>query len=198
MVIENNERTLILLKPDAVKRGLMGEIIQRFERVGLRLVGGKFLVVSEEVARRHYPDTVEWKQTVGQRTIDDCEKYGVDVMANMGTTDPLEVGEIVKKWNEDFLLSGPVLAMIWQGVNAVERVRSLVGATVPAKALPGTVRGDYSLDSAIEANKRLRTIYNLVHASGSVEEAGDEIGMWFKEDEIFDDYKLVYEDLYKY
>ena len=198
MVIENKERTLILLKPDAVKRGLMGEIIQRFERVGLRLVGGKFLVVSEEIARRHYPNTVEWKQTVGQRTIDDCEKYGIDVMANMGTTDPLEVGEIVKKWNEDFLLSGPVLAMVWQGVNAVERVRSLVGATVPAKALPGTVRGDYSLDSAIEANKRSRTIYNLVHASGSVEEAGGEIGMWFKEDEIFDDYKLVYEDLYKY
>jgi len=192
------DRTLLILKPDAVKRSLMGEIIQRFEKVGLKMVAGKFVVVSEEIAKKHYPDSVEWKQTVGQRTIDDCEKYGIDLMSNVGTTDPLEVGEIVKKWNEEFLLSGPVFAMVLQGVNAVERVRSLVGSTVPAKASPGTVRGDYSLDSAIEANKRSRTIYNLVHASGSVEEAEEEIKLWFSEDDIFDDYKLVYEDLYKY
>ena len=192
------ERTLLILKPDAVKRSLMGEIIQRFEKVGLKMIAGKFIVISEEIAKKHYPDSVEWKQTVGQRTIDDCEKYGIDLMSNVGTTDPLEVGEIVKKWNEEFLLSGPVLAMVLQGVNAVERVRSLVGSTVPAKASPGTVRGDYSLDSAIEANKRSRTIYNLVHASGSAEEAEEEIKLWFSEGEIFDDYKLVYEDLYKY
>ena len=192
------ERTLLILKPDAVKRSLMGEIIQRFEKVGLKMIAGKFIVISEEIAKKHYPDSVEWKQTVGQRTIDDCEKYGIDLISNVGTTDPLEVGEIVKKWNEEFLLSGPVFAMIFQGVNAVERVRSLVGSTVPAKASPGTVRGDYSLDSAIEANKRSRTIYNLVHASGSVEEAEEEIKLWFSKDEIFDDYRLVYEDLYKY
>lgn len=192
------ERTLLILKPDAVKRSLMGEIIQRFEKVGLKMIAGKFIVISEEIAKKHYPDSVEWKQTVGQRTIDDCEKYGIDLISNVGTTDPLEVGEIVKKWNEEFLLSGPVFAMIFQGVNAVERVRSLVGSTVPAKASPGTIRGDYSLDSAIEANKRSRTIYNLVHASGSVEEAEEEIKLWFSQGEIFDDYKLVYEDLYKY
>jgi nucleoside-diphosphate kinase len=192
------ERTLIVLKPDAVKRGLMGEIVQRFEKVGLKMIAGKFIEVSEDIARKHYPDTEEWKRTVGQRTIDDCEKYGVDLLSNVGTTDPLEVGEVVKKWNEDFLLSGPVFAMVWQGINAVERARSLVGSTVPAKASPGTIRGDYSLDSAIEANKRSRTIYNLVHASGSVEEAEDEIELWFGDKEIFGGYRLVYEDLYKY
>jgi nucleoside-diphosphate kinase len=193
-----SEKTLVILKPDAVKRGLMGEILQRLEKVGLKVVAGKFIQIDRELATKHYPDSLEWKQTVGQRTIDDCQKYGIDLQANIGTTDPAAVGEIVKKWSEDFLMSGPVFAMVLQGVNAVERVRSLAGATVPTKAASGTIRGDYSLDSAIAANQRGRTIYNLVHASGSVEEAEFEIALWFKPNEIFDQYKLVYEYLYKY
>jgi nucleoside-diphosphate kinase len=193
-----SERTLVILKPDAVKRSLMGEILQRLEKVGLKMVAGKFIQIDRDTASKHYPDSVEWKQNVGQRTIDDCQKYGIDLQANVGTTDPVQVGEIVKKWNEDFLMSGPVFAMVLEGVNAVERVRSLAGNTVPTKAAAGTIRGDYSLDSAIDANKRSRTIYNLIHASGSVEEADVEIALWFKPDEIFGDYKLVYEDLYKY
>jgi nucleoside-diphosphate kinase len=192
------ERTLVILKPDAVKRGLMGEILQRLEKVGLKIVAGKFIQIDRELASKHYPDLTEWKQTIGQRTIDDCLKYGIDLKVNMGTTDPLAVGEIVKKWNEDFLMSGPVFAVILQGVNAVERVRSLAGATVPTKAAAGTIRGDYSLDSAIAANQRGRTIYNLIHASGSIEEAEFEIALWFRPNEIFDQYKLVYEELYKY
>jgi nucleoside-diphosphate kinase len=193
-----SERTLVILKPDAVKRGLMGEVLQRLEKVGLKVVAGKFIQIDRELASKHYPDSVEWKKTVGQRTIEDCQKYGIDLMANMGTTDPLAVGEIVKKWNEEFLMSGPVFAMVLQGVNAVERVRTLAGVTVPTKAAAGTIRGDYSLDSAIAANQRSRAIYNLIHASGSVEEAELEIALWFKPDEIFDQYKLVYEELYKY
>ena len=193
-----SERTLVILKPDAVKRGLIGEILQRFEKVGLKIVAGKLIQIDRELTSKHYPDSAEWKQTVGQRTVDDCQKYGIDLMANIGTTDPLAVGEIVKKWNEDFLMSGTVFAMVLQGVNSVEKVRSLVGATVPTKADAGTIRGDYSLDSAIAANQRGRTIYNLVHASGSVEEAQVEIALWFKPNEIFDQYKLVYEELYKY
>lgn len=193
-----SEKTLVIFKPDAVKRSLMGEILQRFEKVGLKMVAGKFIQIDAELAKKHYPDSLEWKQTVGQRTIEDCQKYGIDLMANMGTTDPVKVGEIVKKWNEDFLTSGPVFAMVLEGINAVERVRTLVGSTVPAKAAAGTIRGDFSLDSAIEANKRSRTIYNLIHASGSVEEAEVEIVLWFKPNEIYDGYRLVYEDLYKY
>jgi len=193
-----SERTLVILKPDAVKRGLMGEILQRLERVGLKVVAGKLIQIDRDIASKHYPDSLEWKQTVGQRTIDDCQKYGIDLQANIGTTDPVAVGEIVKKWNEDFLMSGPVFVMVLQGVNAIERVRSLAGSTVPTKAASGTIRGDYSLDSAIVANQRNRTIYNLIHASGSVEEAEVEIALWFKPNEIFDQYKLVYEDLYKY
>jgi nucleoside-diphosphate kinase len=134
---------------------------------------------------------------VGQRTIDDCEKYGVDLMANVGTVDPLEVGEIVKKWNAEFLMSGPVLAVVLEGVHAVERVRSITGETIPVKALPGTIRGDFSLDSAIYANKKNRTVYNLVHASGTEEEAKEEIKLWFKPEEILS-YRRIHEDLYSY
>ncbi len=185
------------MKPDAVKRGIVGEILHRFERSGLKIVGAKLVQADSELAEKHYPNSDEWKSKVGQRTIDDCEKYGIDLMANMGTTDPIEVGAIVKQWNVDFLTSGPVLAVVFEGVNAVERVRALVGETIPVRAAPGTIRGDFSLDSAIAANRRKRTVFNLIHASGSEEEAATEINLWFKENELFS-YKRVHEDLYMY
>ncbi|OGC61123.1 hypothetical protein A3K34_00530 [candidate division WWE3 bacterium RIFOXYC1_FULL_40_10] len=191
------QRSLVLMKPDAVKRGIVGEILHRFERSGLKMIAVKLVQADENLASRHYPDSDEWKTKVGQRTLDDCEKYGIDVMANMGTKDPLEVGGIVKKWNMEFLMSGPVLAIVFEGVNAIERVRSLVGDTVPTKASAGTIRGDFSLDSAIAANRRGRTIYNLIHASGSEDEAKDEILMWFKEEPMIS-YKRVHDDLYSY
>src|SRR3989337_4552031 len=191
------QRSLVLLKPDAVQRGITGEIIHRFERAGLKMVAVKLVQADGELAKKHYPDSEEWKLIVGQRTIDECNQYGIDLMQNMGTMDPLKVGEIVKEWNEDFLKSGPVLAIVFEGVNAVERVRALVGNTVPSKAQAGTVRGDFSLDSALAANRRSRTIYNLIHASGSNEEAQFEIDLWFSKEEIVS-YKRIHEDLYLY
>ena len=191
------QRSLVLMKPDAVKRGIVGEILHRFERAGLKMVAVKLIQPGEDLAEKHYPNTEKWKSTVGQRTIDECKANGIDLMENIGTTNPLKVGEIVKKWNEDFLKSGPVLAIVFEGVNAVERVRALVGNTVPSKAQAGTVRGDFSLDSALAANRRSRTIYNLIHASGSDEEAQFEIDLWFKKDEILS-YRRIHEDLYLY
>src|SRR3972149_4032062 len=191
------QRSLVLMKPDAVKRGIVGEILHRFERAGLKMVAVKLIQPGEDLAEKHYPNTEKWKSTVGQRTIDECKANGIDLMENIGTTDPLKVGEIVKKWNEDFLKSGPVLAIVFEGVNAVERVRALVGSTIPLKAHAGTIRGDFSLDSALAANRRSRTIYNLIHASGSNEEAQFEIDLWFKEDEILS-YRRIHEDLYLY
>lgn len=178
------EKTLLVLKPDAVKRGLVGDIVQRVEKMGFSIVAGKIMVPSEELGIKHYPDTDEWKQNVGARTIEDCEKYGIDLMENMGTEDPIEIGNLVKKWNVDYLCSGPVFAFVLEGYNAVERLRSLVGSTVPTKAAPGTIRGDFSLDSAILANMNGRAISNLVHASGTVEEAEYEINLWFKPEEL--------------
>ena len=191
------QRSLVLMKPDAVKRGIVGEILHRFERAGLKMVAVKLVQADEKLAVAHYPNSDEWKLKVGQRTLDDCAKYGIDIVANMGTDDPLKVGEIIKQWNVDFLTSGPVLAIVFEGIHAVERVRSLVGDTIPVKAMPGTVRGDFSLDSALAANRRKRTVFNLIHASGSPEEALDEIKLWFKEEEIVS-YKRVHEDLYLY
>jgi nucleoside-diphosphate kinase len=191
------QRSLVLMKPDAVKRGIVGEILHRFERAGLKMVAVKLFSVDAALASSHYPDSDEWKKKVGQRTIDDCEKYGIDLIANVGTDDPIEVGNIVKHWNMEFLMSGPVLAIVFEGVNAIERVRTLVGDTIPTKALPGTVRGDFSLDSALAANRRKRTVYNLIHASGSVEEAEVEIKLWFKDDPMLS-YRRVHEDLYLY
>ncbi|MFZ5424187.1 MAG: nucleoside-diphosphate kinase [Patescibacteria group bacterium] len=191
------EQSLVLMKPDAVQRGIVGEILARFEKVGLKMVAVKLMQADEALAQKHYPDSDDWKRKVGERTIDDCEKYGIDLMENMGTEDPIEVGSIVKQWNVDFLTSGPVLAIVFEGLNAVERVRSLVGHTVPSKAAAGTIRGDYSLDSAIGANRRKRTIYNLIHASGEVAEAKEEIKLWFGNEETLK-YRRTHEDLYSY
>jgi nucleoside-diphosphate kinase len=191
------ERSLVLIKPDAVQRGIVGEILHRFERAGLKMVAAKLVVVSEELAQKHYPDTKKWKLKVGGNTIHDCEKYDIDIVESVGTDDPLEVGEKVKQWNVEFLTSGPVLAFVFEGVHAVERVRAIVGPTVPVLSPAGTIRGDFSLDSAISANRRGRSIYNLVHASGSVEEAKKEIELWFDEDELLE-YRMVHEDLYSY
>lgn len=189
------QKSLVLIKPDAIKRGIMGEIIHRFERAGLKMLAIKLVQADKELAEKHYPNSEVWKRNVGMRTIEDCEKYGIDIMKNIGSKDALVVGEMVKKWNVDYLISGPVLAIIFEGLNAVERVRSIVGDTVPVRALPGTIRGDFSLDSAISANRRGRSIYNLIHASGSTAEAEEEIKLWFKPEDILS-YKLVHEDLY--
>lgn len=179
------ERTLFLLKPDAVERNISGEIIQRIERVGFKIIAAKIIVPTKELGRKHYPDDKGWKLNVGKRTIEDCEKYSIDLMKSLGTVDPLEIGEKVKEWLAEFLSSGRVFAFVLEGDNAVERLRSIVGNTVPAKAAPGTIRGDFSLESAISANRESRPIHNLVHASGSVEEARHEISLWFDSSEIY-------------
>lgn len=191
------QKSLVLMKPDAVKRGIVGEILHRFERAGLKVVGAKMVHPTEEFAKEHYLTTEDAMLTIGKRTIADCEKFNIDVQKNMGTVDPLEIGKIVWKWNVTFLTSGPVLAFVLEGLHAVENVRAMVGNTVPLNAMPGTIRGDFSLDSAIGANIRGRTIYNLIHASGTVDEAAREIDLWFKPNEIIS-YKRVHEELYSY
>lgn len=193
----NIEQTLVLLKPDAVKRGVVGEILHRFERAGLKIVGSKMTQAEKKFAEQHYLMSEEAMLAIGKRTLSDCEKFGVDACENMGSADPLEIGKKVWEWNVDFLTSGPVLAFVLEGIHAVESVRAMVGSTVPLNAAPGTIRGDFSLDSAIGANVRKRTIYNLIHASGTVDEAKREINLWFKPEEIVS-YRRVHEDLYRY
>lgn len=173
------QRTLVLIKPDARARGLSGEIIKRIENVGLQIVKAAVRNVDEELADKHYPVTDEWLSKVGNNTISDCEKYGVDVVETMGSDDPIEIGNKVHDWNVQYLMSAPILALVFEGAHAVEIVRKLCGPTLPLMAAPGTIRGDFSSASALSENSIKSPIRNLVHASGSVDEAQREIELWF-------------------
>ena len=179
------ERTLLLVKHDGVARGLMGEIIKRVERTGLKLIALEFLKSTHDLGENHYPRTKEWLLKVGNRTLGDYQKKGINAKQVLGTDNPIEIGKLVKKWLIDYLIAGPVLAMVWEGPQAVKIVRKLAGDTIPANALPGTIRGDFGFDDPELANKQNRPIYNLIHASGEVAEANEEISLWFTGKEIY-------------
>jgi len=181
----NEEYTVVLVKPDGVRRGVIGDVISRFERVGLKLSAAKLIWVDETTVGKHYVDDDEYHKTVGEKTLENYKKYGLDVKENLGTKDPIEIGKMIRKWNMEFLSSGPVFAMLWVGPGAVSLVRKMVGHTFPSEALPGTIRGDYSLESAQIANMLKRPARNIVHASGAPNEAEFERKLWFKEKEIY-------------
>lgn len=191
------QRSLVLLKPDAVSRGLSGEIITRLERCGLKIVGARLLRPDMEIGRDHYKKDEEWKIKVGERAIQECAEFNLDVKEVFGTTSPVEIGNEVVERNAEFLNSGAVMALVFQGPNAVKKIRNLIGSTFPESANPGTIRGDFGLENSFTGTKRKRTTYNLIHASGSVEEAEEEIKIWFKESDIVD-YKQTHEGLYNY
>lgn len=180
------ERTLIVLKPDAVQRGLSGEILARFEKVGLKIVGAKMFIPSKELLNTHYPvDRNEFIEGMGNKTLSDYKEQGLDPNKDFGHDDPHKIGLQVQKWLVDFMSSAPVFAAVLEGPHAIEVVRKLRGHTLPLKALPGTITGDYSFDSSALGNDGKRPIRNLVHASGNKEEAEFEIGLWFKPEEIY-------------
>ncbi|MDD5251706.1 MAG: nucleoside-diphosphate kinase [Patescibacteria group bacterium] len=149
------QRTLVLLKPDALDRGITGEIITRFERVGAQFVGLKLLVSEKDTAMKHYTDDLARRR-----------------------------GEKVREMMIEMLMSGPIIAMCLEGVDIVEIVRKMVGATEPKVAVPGSIRGDYAHVSFSHADEKGIGIFNLIHASASPEEAETEIGVWFKPEEL--------------
>ena len=178
------ERTLIVVKPDGVQRNLVGEIIKRYERVGLKIVGMKFVYPSEEMATKHYYDVGgdEWLEEVGRKARSAYEKKGMESPYSTNR----ENGEAVLKSNAKYLSSGPVVAFVLEGSQAVELTRKLAGATEPLTADVGTIRADFTLDSYSLADADGRSVRNLLHASGSVEEAEKEINIWFNEEELVD------------
>lgn len=188
------EKTVLLIKPDGVKRGLIGDVISRIEKRGLKIIALKMIMSSREQARKHYPGTDEWLIGMGNKTLENYEKYGKDPKKEMGTSDPLKIGKKIYEWNVDYLTSGPMVAMLISGVHAIDMVRKIVGHTLPSKADMGTIRGDFSVDSPALANSNKRALRNIVHASGNSEEAKNEIKHWFKEPEIHF-YKRVEEDI---
>ncbi len=189
------ERTVVLIKPDGVKRGLVGEIISRFEKVGLKIVAMKMVWIKEDFAAKHYPvNRREWVEGMGKKTLKTYEEYGKDPQEEIGTKDPYEIGKMVAKWNLEFLSSGPLIAILLEGPHSIVTVRKIAGFTVPYSAEPGSIRGAYSVDSPIQGNASKRAVHNLVHASGNAEEAKFEEELWFHKNEIHH-YKRVDEDL---
>ena len=179
-----DERTVVLIKPDGVKRGLVGDAIARFEKIGLRLVALKMITLTPEFAKGHYPGTDEWMSGMGEKTLKTYKEYGKDPIEAMGTDDPLVIGNKIYEWIVDYMTSGPVVAMALQGNHAIDNVRMLIGNTLPVFAEPGTFRGDYSVDSPALANEQLRAVRNLIHASGDPSEAAHEIEYWFGPEDI--------------
>jgi len=179
------EKTVVLIKPDGVRKGIIGEVVHRLERVGLKIIAAKMVLVDKSHVGKHYADDEKCFKTVGEKTLENYNKYGLDPNENLGTKDPVEIGKMVREWNMDFLSSGPVFAILLEGPEAVMVVRKIAGSTFPADAAPGTIRGDYSLDSAYHSNLQKRTTRNVVHASGTKEEAEFERKLWFKEKEIY-------------
>lgn len=180
------EKTLVLLKPDCVVRNLVGEVISRIEKTGLKIVGMKMLHADRDFAQKHYPVTEEWYVKVGKNTLDDSKKYNISAKETIGTEDPVEIGKLVHKWNVDFLTLGPVVAIVLEGTHAIESIRKIAGDTVPIKANPGTIRGDLATASALYSNMKNRAIYNLMHTSKNKEEAEYEINLWFKPEELYE------------
>ena len=151
------EQTLVLIKPDGVKRGLIGEVISRFEKRGLKIVALKLDHVSKDHAQKHYTEDIAKRR-----------------------------GEHVRKRLLGFITSGPVVAMIIEGVDAIENVRKIVGATESKAALPGTIRGDFSHVSYSHADEKKMAVKNIIHASSDKNDAEYETKLWFSIDEIHD------------
>jgi nucleoside-diphosphate kinase len=184
------EQTLVLVKPDGVQRGLIGEVIQRYERVGLKLVALKMLIPTKDIALRHYSTDPDWASKTGNKTFDSYKAKGLPTPGN----DPVEFAEGIRRKLLDFLSSGPVVAMIWQGMGAVPIVRKITGSTEPLSSIPGTIRGDYTIDSYSASDADARAVRNIIHSSGTVEEAKLEIPIWFKDEEILK-YRLAAEEI---
>lgn len=188
------DTTFVMIKPDGVLRGLTGEIIQRIEKVGLKVIAIEMDTPSREQIDNHYPKDDAWMTRIGNKALEVYEKYGYDAVETLGTKDPLEIGKMARGWTVDYVSSGPVVKMVIQGVHAIDMVRKMAGKTSPAMSEMGTIRGDFSVDSALAANMEKRAIYNLIHASETQEEANHEIEHWGMKDKIHD-YTRVGEDM---
>ena len=180
------EQALFLLKPDGVKKGLIGEVIKRIEQTGLKIVGLKVVRPSKKLIEGHLPNSNEWLIGMGKKTLSDYEAKNIDPLKEMGTADPLELGKQIKEWLLSYLTSDIIVAGVVEGNRAIEIVRKVMGNTIPVNAAAGTVRGDFSTDSPSLANAEKRAIMNITHASGDPTEAAQEIANWFKPEELVD------------
>ncbi|MFA6253442.1 MAG: nucleoside-diphosphate kinase [Patescibacteria group bacterium] len=182
------ERTYVMIKPDGVKKGLIGEVIRRFEQRDLKVVALEMFQPTKDQINDHYPKDEAWIRRLGQKTLTTYNKYGIDAKKELGTDDDFELGKMVRGWVIDYMTSAPLVRMVVEGVHSVDMVRKICGVTIPSMADMGTIRGDYSADSPAVANTEHRAVMNLVHASETPQEAEHEIKHWFGDRKVIFDY----------
>lgn len=175
------EQTLAVIKPDGVQRGLVGDIIHRFERAGLKIVAMKMVWADKEHVAKHYEDNKEYLTSVGKKALEAAAARGETMKETA-----LEIGQRVRKANMRYLAVGPVIAFVLEGNTAVQTVRNIIGGTNPLTADIGTIRGDLTIDDFTQADQEKRSTRNLMHASGTVDEAKREIPLWFSKKELYE------------
>lgn len=183
------EKTLIIIKPDAVFRALVGVIFETFENVGLKLLSAKMLRPDQQVIKNHYPGTKEWIKEMGEKTLASFKQSGIDVKEKMKTDDPNKLGQFVYDRLIKYWMEGPIIVMVWEGPGAIAVARKLRGHTIPLLADPGTIHAQYSFDSSPLSASLDRVVKTFVHASGTVEEADREIKYWFGRQTSFPEIK---------
>lgn len=184
------EQSLVIIKPDGIQRSLIGEVIKRIEQVGFKLVALKFQIPKQEEVRAHYTIDPEWIRKTGEKALKAKEGNGEDVSG----IDPLEFGETILTKLQKYITSGPVVVMVWEGAHVVDVIRKIVGGTEPKTSDVGTIRGDFVHDSYEISNIENRSVKNIIHASSSIEDAAQEIKVWFKPEEIIS-YRLIAEEI---
>lgn len=183
------ERSLVIIKPDGVQRSMMGEIIQRIERTGLKMVAFKFLVPTEAQSWEHYLKTDEWFISKGGRIVAERTAHGLPI-----EKEPIDYGKAIIDTIVRYFTSGPVLAFVVEGNQSIAIVKKLVGSTEPTLSDVGTIRGDLTIDSYALSSLDERAVRNLVHCSDNVDDAEREINIWFSPSEIIK-YRLVAEQI---
>jgi nucleoside-diphosphate kinase len=183
------ERTFVILKPDAVQRGLIGELISRFERVGLKMIALKMVMATEQQCWDHYNKDEAWFLKKGANIMKNREDLGMPI-----EKDAMEYGKDIVRALAKFMTAGPIVPIIFEGNQAMGIVKKLVGGTEPLTSEVGTIRGDYTLDSYELSSYDDRAVRNLIHCSDMTEEAEREIKIWFNESEIIN-YRLVAEGI---
>lgn len=189
MINPKKERTFVILKPDAVQRGLIGEVIKRIENTGLKLVALKMVNATEKQLWDHYSKDDEWFLKKGNRTIEERTAMGMPI-----EKEAIEYGKDIIRALVKFMSCGPIVPMIWEGNQAVGIVKKIVGSTEPLSSDSGTLRGDYTLDSYELASLDSRAVRNLIHCSDPVSDASREIPIWFTNEEILQ-YRLIAEQI---
>ncbi len=184
------EQTLVIVKPDGVQRGLIGEVIKRYEACGLKLVALKMLIPTKDQTLKHYSIDPDWAIKTGTKTFESYQSKGLP----MPGKNPVEFAEGIRRKLTEFMSSGPVVAMVWQGMGAVAVVRKITGSTEPLSSAPGTIRGDYTIDSYTASDIDSRAVRNIIHSSGNVDEASKEIPIWFDKKEIIQ-FRLISEEI---